>query len=88
MFVYANDVYSVYSVLPYPTYILSGAAVVQSTTLLPLPRIICVVHCVLCVFTVVNIRKWVREVEELQDCKINFPIMSDADCTILKRVRC
>lgn len=34
-----------------------------------------------------NYRRWIRDIEELQTAKINFALLSDADCSVLKAVR-
>jgi alkyl hydroperoxide reductase subunit AhpC len=38
--------------------------------------------------TVPNYRRWIREVDELQSIRINFALLSDPDCKIMKLVRC
>eukprot|EP01031_Cornospumella_fuschlensis_P032486 gene32486-39276_t len=37
---------------------------------------------------VVNYRRWIREVEELQGVRINMALMSDPECKILKMLGC
>ena len=31
-------------------------------------------------------RKWIKDIEELQTVKVNIPLVSDVDCTVLKKV--
>jgi len=35
------------------------------------------------IYIVTNIRKWIRDIEELQDCKVNIPIVSDPEMSVL-----
>ncbi len=37
--------------------------------------------------TIPNYRTWIKDIEELQSCSINFALMSDPDCSVLKMVR-
>ena len=37
---------------------------------------------------VMNIRKWIREIDELQDCKVTVPIIADENKEILKNYGC
>lgn len=46
-------------------------------------RNMCVI--VVCADSVTNIRKWIRDIEELQDCKVNIPIVSDPEMSVLKK---
>ena len=32
-------------------------------------------------------RKWIKDIEELQTVKVNIRLVSDVDCTVLKKVR-
>ena len=35
--------------------------------------------------TIVNYRKWIKDSEELQSTKINFPLLCDMDMKVLKK---
>ena len=36
--------------------------------------------------SVSNYRKWQRDIEELQEVKVGFPICADQDCSVLRQV--
>ena len=38
--------------------------------------------------SVVNYRRWIKDIEELQSTKINFPLLCDIDMKILKQLGC
>eukprot|EP01038_Epipyxis_sp_PR26KG_P005100 gene5100-7109_t len=38
--------------------------------------------------TVPNYRKWIKDIEELQTVKMEIPLLSDTDCTVLKTFGC
>ena len=38
--------------------------------------------------TVVNLRSWIKDVEELQTVRINLPLMADVDCDVLRQYGC
>lgn len=33
-------------------------------------------------------RKWIKDIEELQSCKVTIPLVSDTECNILKKFGC
>lgn len=38
--------------------------------------------------TVTNYRRWIRDIEELNSTKIDFPLLSDTDCKVLRNFGC
>ena len=38
--------------------------------------------------TVVNYRKWCKDIEELQTVSIKYPVVSDESCSVLQRLGC
>lgn len=38
--------------------------------------------------SVTAFRKWIKDIEELQSVKVNIPLVSDVDCTVLKKFGC
>lgn len=37
--------------------------------------------------TIPSYRTWIKDIEELQSCSVNFAMMSDPDCSVLRMVR-
>lgn len=37
-------------------------------------------------FLVSNYRKWIKDIEELQEVKVNIPLISDPECLLLRNV--
>jgi len=38
--------------------------------------------------TVTNYRKWIKDIEEIQTAKLNFPLIADPECQVLKQFGC